>query len=270
MTKGAIVVRDPVELRVHPLARGLPDWPARDARFEALLADLRERGQDQPLLITADNQILDGRKRWRMAGPLQWPELECRVVPEQHTTQALLASLVQRKQYTKGALAYVAFPLMEPAWEEARHRKMAMLKRGTTSPSSIESTTGKTIEAFAAMLGFCRDLFFQARQIHGLFLKHPKLKAEFEPRIIEDEIGLGACLAGIAGKLGSEDKSPQRSRKLELLIGAFATAGKRFGYWAEFDGEARAVAARELNGLLDAIPPEALALARKLKKEVAA
>lgn len=56
------------ELRLHPFAELLPAMS--DADLATLTADIAENGQREPIWITDDGEILDGRHRWRALAKL--------------------------------------------------------------------------------------------------------------------------------------------------------------------------------------------------------
>ena len=63
-------VRDPHELRVHPLAEAVPAM--RREEWLAFVADVRERGILEPLRLASDGTVvLDGRHRLRAALELE-------------------------------------------------------------------------------------------------------------------------------------------------------------------------------------------------------
>jgi hypothetical protein len=202
-TNQHLVESKPVsELSVHPEAQRLPEWPTDHPRFKAFTDDVRRRGIQQPILIDHEGRILDGRMRLRAAKQLRIDELMCVVIADD-VINAILQSLLQRRHYTRGALAYLAFPLLADAFDEARRRRLENLKNTNVSSKSTDGLRAKTVEDFAQMLGISRSLLFQAQQLHRRFESDPELRAEFEPAILEEEKGLGGILAGTAGKLAT-------------------------------------------------------------------
>lgn len=221
-----------VELADHPILAHIPVWERTQPEFQGLVESLRERGQDYEVLIDSEHRVVDGRNRRNALQVLNQP-VRCRVIVEAEVAEIALSCLVNRRNLTKGALAYLAAPLMKPAVDEARERKMAMLRRGET-PSSTESTTG-TVEDLARSVGFGRDLLFHALELHKKFAAKPDLREQFEPRILSGELGLGGALQAIAGKESTEGKT-KPIRQLDLLISqGFKDLGNRFRRWKQLD-----------------------------------
>lgn len=270
--------KNPNELTVHALAKAMPQWSKDDARYIALVEDIRERGIDQPLLIDADEKILVGVERWKVAKQLQIKEVPILVCSGDPAT-VILQALIKRKHYTKGALAYVAYPLLKTAHTEAVKRRLEILKNANKSSSSAQWTMGKTIEDFANENGFGRSLFFQAAELHKLFkksdeecaeweAKHPKvdpalrtegpinLRSHFEQKLLDGEIGLGAVLAGIAGLTSTRGKAKPNYGQLELFSEAFETLEKRFKYWNGFDERAKNEASPVIRRVVREMPAD--------------
>lgn len=275
--------KNPNSLTVHTLAKAMPQWKTDDERFIALVEDIRERGIDQPFLIDGEDRILVGVERWKAAKRLQLKEVPV-LACEGEPASVILHALVLRKHYTKGALAYVAFPLLQPAWQEAQRRRLEMLKKGknaNVSPSSTERTTGKTVEGFASENGFGRTLFYQAAELHKLFAKadaecaawdakHPgadtlkgglqtqpiDLRSHFEQKLLDGEIGLGAALAGIAGLQTTKGKVKPVYAQLELFEEAIETLEKRFKYWVGFDESAKNQASPVIRRVVREMPAD--------------
>lgn len=235
MDKKQIILRDPAELAIHPLAKLAPEWSNDDPRFISLVEDIRDRGLDYPLLVDSEGNIADGRLRWRAVKRLGMRQVPTCVVWENEIASVILCSLVHRRHFTKGALAYSAFPFYEPALKESNKRRLENLRNPNVSSKATQLLSAKNTEQFAEALGFNRTFFYQARDIHAAFFKTPALKAEFEPRILAGEIGLGACLAGIAGKLATDGKARRATEQLELFEDAFDILKMRFSYWQKFD-----------------------------------
>src|SRR4051812_13417605 len=111
--------RDPSELTVHPAAKLLLDWAKDDARFDALIEDIRARGMDQALLIDGQDRVIDGRKKLRAAKQLQLREVPVIVRGDDEVLGIIVNSLVQRAHYTKSQLAYILAPILEDAFKES-------------------------------------------------------------------------------------------------------------------------------------------------------
>ena len=231
----------------HPLIQSLPRWADDSEDLLGLAADIRERGIDQPLICSRTSggkgetgvlYLLDGRHRFfgaQMGGLKAVPVI---VRQETEAQGIVLNSLAQRRHYTKGALAYLSYPVI-----------VGSVYQGPGQPkkeSSIQSTILQSAEAIAAKLGFGRDLFFQARDLHKRFAKSPALREEFEPRVLTGEIGLGACIAGIAGKEATDGKQRPQYEMQELLSQAFRTVSIRVKReWEKIPAAARLAVAQK-------------------------
>lgn len=197
--------QDP-RLRLHPIVKQLPQWPDDDPRLAALANDVATNGVLESIKITSDHLIVDGRHRWRAARMAGLSEVPYVTVEDGEAATVAISSLIQRRHYSKGALAYVAYPIFQEAFEEAKTRQTRGLKKGRSSPLPIESATGN-IGDFANFLGVDRDTLYQAKAVHKLFFSDPEYKAQMEPRIIEDGYGLGAVIAGHAGQQATKGKA---------------------------------------------------------------
>jgi hypothetical protein len=241
----------------HSLIRTMPRWADESPEMAALVADIQERGIDQPLIVCrtddgaevpGDFFLLDGRHRHRaaiLAGLTQVPIIER---DESEALGIVLGSITQRRHFSKGALAYLCYPVIEAAAVP----KENYLKKG---PKSIQSTTGN-VEELCARSGFSRDLYFQARKVHEAFARRPDLREEYEPRILSGEMGLGACVAGLAGKESTEGAKRQDRPPEQLLFDGFAAISVRFRAWDKLEGSTRrAVADRAVETIL-ALPDE--------------
>jgi hypothetical protein len=267
---------DPMELTVHPLAKRLPRWEKNDQRFIALVEDIRERGIQAPLRVDAENRILDGVETWKAAKQLQLKEVPIARTSDDPAT-VIVIGLALRKHYSKGALAYVCYPLLKPAHEAAQRRRIDVLKKGS-APSSIQSTTGK-IEDFCEFLGFGRDLFFQAKAAQEVFeksdkavaewqAKHPEapkgmalgtsidLRAHWEPKLLNGEIGLGPMLAGIAGQDATKGKQREDSGQLSLFTDWLHETEVRFQKWQRLQESEKRHVGLKIRELVKAMPED--------------
>lgn len=248
-------------LTFHPLVADLPGLMPEDSHeFLALVDDIAARGIDQALIVVADESgrllVVDGRNRFRAATVADLAEVPIVMRDEAEVPGIILGTLVQRRHYGKGALAYLAYPLAATQKRAGRggngsnqHRKQQMSTQSTIAPISIDE--------IAAQLGFARDLFYKAAKVHEYFAHSPEQRARFEPRILSGEVGLGACIAGLASSeatTGSErrDRSPY-----QLLTDTFGELKRRFDQrWDKLEGAARLAVAEEATSTVLSLPPE--------------
>lgn len=254
-----IIFNDPADLKVHPALKHVPEWANDDPDFIALVDDVRARGIDQPL-ICFDDMIVDGRHRWRSAKRLHLKEVPTVQCAEAEIHAIILGSMLHRRHFTKSALAYLAYPLMADAWEEAKKRQ-ASKQFGKPATGSTISVLPKSVAELAEQCGFSRVLFFQARDIHDIFTAKPKLRDEFEGQILSGDISLGPLKAGIAGQQATKKSEnggigkPQSNQFLLFTV-ALDTVKKRFSYWNKFDEDERDRVRSNIRKTVSAMPKD--------------
>jgi hypothetical protein len=224
------------ELADHPILAHIPVWERAQPEFQALVDSIRERGQDYDVLIDSERRVVDGRNRRNACQVLNRP-VRCREIDTAEIAEIALSCLVNRRNLTKGALAYLAAPLLKPAVDQARDRRIANLSRSSTE-STIEGTP-KTAEDLARSLGFGRDLLFYALDLHKKFAGKVELREQFEPKILSGELGLGAALQAIAGKESTEGKKKPIRQVDQLILQGFSDLRNRFGGWNKLGSEKR-------------------------------
>jgi len=88
-------VRPVGELRLHERQDLVP--PMGKKAFEALVDDIRERGLQSPLAVTAEGVVLDGRARLAAAGLLSLEQVPVRLLqPTDEQDYMLSAALLRR------------------------------------------------------------------------------------------------------------------------------------------------------------------------------
>lgn len=216
----------------HPLTATLPGlWAEDSEELARLAADIAERGLDHPLILVHTNDgyvVADGRNRYRAAMRCGALEVEAKEIEESEVADVILHTLLDRRHLTKGALAYISYPVVV---------NRAMPNGGNRKAQSTQSTV---VEELANQLGFSRDLFFQARQVWEKFAKRPDLRERFEPLIVAGEMGLGACLAGIAGMEATVGKERKDRPVDQLILAGFKEIKTRFAKWDTLPEPARA------------------------------
>lgn len=234
--------------RIHP---GMPEW-------ERLFEDVRERGIQEPIRVVPGNKVVDGwtRREIAMAIPLDLvPVVE---VPEDEGVTTLVEHLVLQKHLSKGQRAYLCYHLAKGLEGEKQARKRAALKKGN-SPMPIQSASGNIgdFQQFCAAHGFSRDVFEQARTLHGIFNGDPSvmaargltgldpeaLRKEWEPKILDlaDPVGLGRALAGMAGARATEgrEKLPNPEVQLDLFEQGVTAINRVASSWGKLRREKR-------------------------------
>lgn len=114
--------RVPIEsLRLHPAANRVP--MANDADLSALRDSLREHGQQDPLDVNADDEILDGRTRWMLLRELHAATVEVRTVhiPADQQTNYIVDRALARRHLTAEQKRALNALLREVVVEVAKH-----------------------------------------------------------------------------------------------------------------------------------------------------
>jgi N6-adenosine-specific RNA methylase IME4/ParB-like chromosome segregation protein Spo0J len=101
--------RPPASLRVHEQAGLVPAMTA--AEYEALKADIGERGLLSPLEISAEGVVLDGRHRLRVAAELGLGSVLVRVVEPRDELEHMLLAAIARRQLSASQKAALAVDL---------------------------------------------------------------------------------------------------------------------------------------------------------------
>lgn len=243
---------DPAELKPHSLRTKLQTYADDDPRYIALVDDIKDRGIQLPLLITSDARIVDGLSKWRAAKRLQLKTVPVITIPDEEVALTIVQTLLQRRHFTKGALAYLTFPLVADAADEVK-------KRGSKYFTWINAlSTNEVLTALVERTGIGLRVYLQAKELHKIFAEREDLKAKFEPEIIEGEIGLGAAVAGAnylikGNKTGGAPK--EVTKQLDLFTDGFKTMQTRYKYWDNFDLPQKETAVRVIRNTVSAMPP---------------
>lgn len=246
-----IILVDPHRITPHPMLATIPMLDEQSPEFHAILASIKARGVDEPVIIDETGRLVDGRNRARCAAiaNAELPAIQRR---SEEAPEIILSALVHRRHLPKGALAYLSTPLFQPAVDASRQRQLANVHHWESRRESTQSTLGKTVEQLAAEMGFGRDLYFQAVKVRQLFEKTEQrtwhdgarevkatFRAWFEPKILSGEIGLGGVIQAIAGKDATEGKTPEKRGLPTLIRKGFTDLKNRFSRWEAIEPAAR-------------------------------
>ena len=251
--------RDPANLRIHPALKDLPRLPDDSQEFCNFCDNIRSHGILNPIHITADNRIVDGRHRYWAAKSAQMPLIPCLVVPDTKIIDTILDSLTIRRHYTKGQLAYIVYPMLSVMHKAAIDAQVQWLKSRAKTP--IADSIGnrpKTVQEIADSLGISRDIFEHAAKVHEIFAKDEKYKADQEPFILDpvNPRGLGCIIAGYSGRVATKDKKPTKPQQLDLFTDALGATRKRFTYWQKFDDLQKLKATAEIRKTVEKMPED--------------
>ena len=287
-----IQLLDPTALRPHPVLKQLP---LRDKDDEALIpiADhIRDHGLPAPLRVTAEGQIVDleSHDLWLAAKRYPQVTVPCQIVDDLAVFETCALGIMRGRTLTKGAKAYLIWPLLGHCQAESRARSLANLQKGknpNVSPMSAEQTSGVSLRKFAEKYGIGKDMFTQAEQLHAIFARaatdravwleknpsfdenHPDcpadLRADWEIKILDEThpIGLGAVIVGINGQKLTKGMTRYESQELGLFLKGWKMVSLRAVYWQELTPREREELIEKIEPCVEAIPDD---LWRRLEK----
>jgi len=236
----------------HPILAEMPMLP--EVEMEALIADIRVNGVVQPLTVCSVErgvyQLLDGRHRLAAARAVGLETVPCIERPESEAWDIVTGALVHRRHYSKSALAYILYPLIaEKIGGHGGDRKSSTLKANLKNSDDVD--------ALCARFGFSYDVFDCARLTRKYFANHPRLKEEYEPKILSGEMSCAHANAAMGGELATKGQK----RKLKTKFSVFIT-GWRSGFsalstgWEKFDDLERGDAAAAVRATIKQLPEE--------------
>jgi len=185
-------------LTIHPSLAAIPMPPESDPASQAIVASVCEIGILDPLKI-CKGRVVDGRDRLRAAKAAGLDEVPTTEVSEDQVADIILHSLVARRHYGKMVRAYVAWPVFASALAKARSRRIENLRHQPKSSQVVENVepvmiTGSrnvsilTAERAAEILGVSKETMKTVEAVHIRFDSHPKLRDEYEAKLLSGEI----------------------------------------------------------------------------------
>jgi hypothetical protein len=140
--------RPPSELRLHRESSRVPELSAEE--FDALVADIEKRGLLQPLEVTAEGIILDGKARLKAALTLSLPSVPLSIVAPADEVDYMIRAALTRRHLPAWRRVELALLLVDyEQWrDEAQARKRANLP-GQPKVATFPLWDGKTRERLA-------------------------------------------------------------------------------------------------------------------------
>lgn len=217
-----------------------------------------ESGIIPPIYVTKDGQIADGRHRFWFAQDMQLDDVSVIEITEDEVPMVVLNGLSGRNHQTKGQRAYFAVPYLQGALDAAKSRRLAIL----ASKGKAKLPPVDTMEALAEQIGISDELMRQASKIHQAFSDDPKLRKEWEPKILDPEepMGLGFVCAGIGGSKGTkgQPKKPKRNSALNNFAAGWKNLTKPAAHFSKWNDEERDTAAEAVRHAIVRLPDELL------------
>jgi N6-adenosine-specific RNA methylase IME4 len=154
------------ELRPHPHASEVPALSADE--YDALKADLAQRGLQVPLEITATGVVLDGHARLRAALELGLAELEVLVVEPADELEHILRAALVRRQLSPSQRAALALKLapFEQLRTKARERQLGNLRIQQLEVATLPARGKRTREVIAELAGASPRTVADAITVH--------------------------------------------------------------------------------------------------------
>ncbi len=277
--------RETSALEPHPVLKDIPALAKDHPDVKAAARTLRRTGLQRPLQIDEQNRLLDedSRMHWLAAKAANLREVPVVVLAGALAPFIALTSLVHRRHFSKSAIAYMAVPMLEPAFKAAQQwqAKCLQIPNVSRSPlSGLPDEDGPTsVAEFAEELGICRSLLFAAKDLRAEFERDQKryefendegqsvemtLKQRFEPRILaqlagdEHEHKRPMGLGGVKKAIGSVRSTKGELRgdrgQLTLFTEFFDKGVHRFRYFDDLDATQQEAAVTSINRWVEAMP----------------
>lgn len=263
----------------HPLLAGIPVWDGQSAEFIALRNDVAARGYDYPALVDNSYRVIDGRNRRNVGRALgsvpgcRPGHMPVRVVNQDEAATIIVSCLINRRQHTKGALAYLVAPLFGDVLKETKARRYGNRFGSTPAPeTALSADSAKTAEDIAVKIGIGLRLFEQALRLRAMFAEMgEEVRAKYEPRLLgmwqdehgewNDPVGLGYMINGLTSIADLKKKNLGKRAQHDRLFSGFLP--KLSLHWTKASEEQRQHIAEKLRA-------EVLKFPAELREEIAA
>jgi hypothetical protein len=264
--------RDPVHLKnkYTTALRRLPELPEDSEEFRAIAAGLKKAGFIRPILIDENDCVIDDHSRTLLKAAIRWQlvEIPVQVCNSTDAPNLLLHSLIHVRHLSKSAIAYLAYPHLQPAIEASRLRRLENLRNSQQiSEEPLSGSSSETIGDLAEQVGISSTLLKAAKQVHEAFADKKKytfnvdggakdgaieevtLKEWYEPKLLQAyvggeheqsrPIGLGGILAGItAVRTGDRAKFSPKGKQTDFFADLFTRDIQKFNALPELKREA--------------------------------
>ena len=217
---------------------------------------LDAEGIIDPLKVTKEGLIADGRNRWSWAVMRKVDHIPCQIVSDDEARRIIETMLIGRRQMTKAMRAYAAVLLHPEVVESGKPGP----KRRDNSPTECANTHSASNEnlsrkELAHKFGVGETLIDQACKLYEAF-EHSKTLREKHEKLVWAGFGLGGIIAGLAG-----DRTDQSITQMDFFSGLFrrfnAFGGSLLESWSKTEtDEQKELVADALGNFLARIPQD--------------
>ena len=243
-------LRDPADLRLHPLRKGFTALDTSEAeQWNAFVDGMSAAGPGgiPPLFITADGRVMDGARRLKAAKQLGWVEVACMVRPEEDAGELVIDTLFGQRNLTRCVKTYLAICILDEFVKSSENRRLRNLQKGLktlekplngVSSNRLSKPLGgrpeeeKSTRVLAEKFGVSRETVRRAIQVVELFAKEPELKAKWEPLLMTGEKNLWNVLSAVGGAGADQSKRTDGVVTTQLTL-AFERIGEHAEIWAD-------------------------------------
>lgn len=155
---------------IHPACLFFPEMEREE--YDALKADIAKHGQLEPIVLDGENQIIDGRHRYKVCQELGIEPRKKRYSGSQSVLDFVVSTNLHRRHLTSGQRAILAAELLPEFEKEARQRQGA---RNDITQKIAEGSQGEAREKASGVFNTNRQYVSNAKT---LLTEAPKLAQE--------------------------------------------------------------------------------------------
>ncbi len=264
--KNQIIEKPIIELSLHPF---INQTYCDEVTVNGLVDSISEVGILEPIKITNQNKVVDGRHRWLAAKRAGLTTVPCQIIPDQDADQSALIivnTFLSRRHCSPSQIAYTIAKLIPEAFEESKRRQRAALQKGNLLVSENSANEVKSVKEWSVFLGMDDEFLQQANRLRKLFgedtvkrtltdsegvVEQDKTLQEFfEPRIMRRNprpYTLGNVLTAINSILDTEKGSGNAQthstkdtpKKLDQFKKGLVNEIAQLDLWAQLDEKAQ-------------------------------
>ena len=208
MGSGDVVMRKVFDLVHHPVFANSPMLADDHPDMLAMMSAISDAGgRPEPILVTAQNEIADGRHRKRCVELLNLDEIPTRLIADDAVEQTIITSLLARRHLGKWQIAYTLAPLLEKAALNGKRtrsnlpRKLTLRLAETPNPGVSAKTQG--LGDFLRMIGVSDSTWERVQALRKRFAEREDLRQRFEPALFSGDPETAMSLEGAMKATGS-------------------------------------------------------------------